>query len=342
MIYKIDTIPMSDTIKYAVFGAGSWATAIVKMLCENLDEVGWYMRSAYTKEHLLKEQHNPSYLSSVEFNSEQLKLSNDINEIADWADVLIFVIPSAFIHTELKKLSVNISNKTVVSAVKGIMPETGKLVGEHFHDIYNIPFNNIAVIAGPCHAEEVALERLSYLTIACDDAKKAQDIADKLSSDYIKTKTSDDVIGIEYAVMLKNIYAIAAGIAHGLGYGDNFQSVLMSNAIREMKRFIKKTHKMKRNINNSAYLGDLLVTGYSVFSRNRMFGSMVGKGYTVKSAQMEMNMVAEGYYATKSAFDLNKKNKNKAQLPIIKAVYEILYENKNPKKVFEKLVDKLD
>ncbi|WP_179315904.1 NAD(P)H-dependent glycerol-3-phosphate dehydrogenase [Winogradskyella undariae] len=333
---------MSDTTKYAVFGAGSWATAIVKMLCENLEEVGWYMRSSYVKEHLLKEQHNPSYLSSVEFHTDQLKISNDINEIADWADVLVFVIPSAFIHSELEKLTADISNKTIVSAVKGIMPETGKLVGEHFHDIYNIPFNNIAVIAGPCHAEEVALERLSYLTIACDDTEKAQSIADNLSSDYIKTKTSDDVIGIEYAVMLKNIYAIAAGIAHGLGYGDNFQSVLMSNAIREMKRFIKKTHKMKRNINNSAYLGDLLVTGYSVFSRNRMFGSMVGKGYTVKSAQMEMSMVAEGYYATKSAYDLNEKNKTKAQLPIIKAVYEILYENKNPKKVFEKLVDKLD
>ncbi|RCW93775.1 NAD(P)H-dependent glycerol-3-phosphate dehydrogenase [Winogradskyella arenosi] len=333
---------MSDTKKYAVFGAGSWATAIVKMLSENLDEIGWYMRSAYTKEHLLKEQHNPSYLSSVEFHTEQLKLSNDINEIAAWADVLIFVIPSAFIHSELEQLNVDISNKTIVSAVKGIMPESGKLVGEHFHDIYKIPFDHIAVIAGPCHAEEVALERLSYLTISCADKEKAEAIAKNLSSSYIKTKTSDDVIGIEYAVMLKNIYAIAAGIAHGLGYGDNFQSVLMSNAIREMKRFIKKRHKMKRNINNSAYLGDLLVTGYSVFSRNRMFGSMIGKGYTVKSAQMEMNMVAEGYYATKSAHDLNKKNKRKTQLPIIKAVYDILYENKNPKKVFEKLVDKLD
>ncbi|MEP5255848.1 NAD(P)H-dependent glycerol-3-phosphate dehydrogenase [Winogradskyella rapida] len=333
---------MSDTKKYAVFGAGSWATAIVKMLSENLDEIGWYMRSAYTKEHLLKEQHNPSYLSSVEFHTEQLKLSNDINEIAAWADVLIFVIPSAFIHSELEQLNVDISNKTIVSAVKGIMPESGKLVGEHFHDIYKIPFDHIAVIAGPCHAEEVALERLSYLTISCADKEKAEAIAKNLSSAYIKTKTSDDVIGIEYAVMLKNIYAIAAGIAHGLGYGDNFQSVLMSNAIREMKRFIKKRHKMKRNINNSAYLGDLLVTGYSVFSRNRMFGSMIGKGYTVKSAQMEMNMVAEGYYATKSAHDLNKKNKRKTQLPIIKAVYDILYENKNPKKVFEKLVDKLD
>jgi len=333
---------MDKTTKYAVFGSGSWATAIVKMLCENLDEVGWYMRSVYTKAHILKEQHNPSYLSSVEFHTEQLKLSNDINEIADWADVLIFVIPSAFIHTELQKLTVDISHKVVVSAVKGIIPETGLLVGEHFHDHYNISFENIGVIAGPCHAEEVALERLSYLTISCADATKAQAIADVLSSDYIKTKISDDIIGTEYAVMLKNIYAIAAGIAHGLGYGDNFQSVLMSNAIREMKRFIKKMHKMKRNINNSAYLGDLLVTGYSVFSRNRMFGNMIGKGYTVKSAQMEMNMVAEGYYATKSAFILNQNNKSKTRLPIINAVHSILYENKNPKKVFKKLTDKLD
>jgi len=333
---------MSSKLKYAVFGSGSWATAIVKMLSENLDEVSWYMRSVYTKEHLLKHQHNPSYLSSVEFNLEQLNLSNNINEMANYADVLIFVIPSAFIHTELEKLNIDISNKTIVSAVKGIIPETGLLVGEHFHDVYNIPFKNIAVIAGPCHAEEVALERLSYLTISCVDADKAQTIADQLSCNYIKTKISDDIIGVEYAVMLKNIYAIAAGIAHGLGYGDNFQSVLMSNAIREMKRFIKKMHKMKRNINNSAYLGDLLVTGYSVFSRNRMFGNMIGKGYTVKSAQMEMNMVAEGYYATKSAFLLNKKNIKKTRLPIINAVYSILYEGKNAKDVFKKLTDKLD
>lgn len=333
---------MENTTKYAVFGSGSWATAIVKMLSENLDEIGWYMRSVYTKEHILKEQHNPNYLSSVEFHTEQLKLSNDINEIADWADVLIFVIPSAFIHAELQKLTIDIKHKVMVSAVKGIIPETGLLVGEHFHDHYNIPYEHIGVIAGPCHAEEVALERLSYLTISCADPVKAQAMANVLASNYIKTKTSDDIIGTEYAVMLKNIYAIAAGIAHGLGYGDNFQSVLMSNAIREMKRFIKKMHKMKRNINNSAYLGDLLVTGYSVFSRNRMFGNMIGKGYTVKSAQMEMNMVAEGYYATKSAFLLNEKNMKKTRLPIINAVYDVLYENKNPKKVFKKLTDKLD
>ncbi|MBD0823178.1 MULTISPECIES: NAD(P)H-dependent glycerol-3-phosphate dehydrogenase [Aestuariibaculum] len=333
---------MEKPLKYAVFGAGSWATAIVKMLCENLDEIGWYMRSVYTKEHLLKEQHNPNYLSSVEFHLEQLNISNDINDIADYADVLIFAIPSAFMHSELEKLNIDISNKIIVSAVKGIMPESGLLVGEHFHDFYNIPFENIAVIAGPCHAEEVALERLSYLTISCFDLSKAKAIAKNLSSDYIKTKVNDDVVGVEYAVMLKNIYAIAAGIAHGLGYGDNFQSVLMSNSIREMKRFIKKMHKMKRNINNSAYLGDLLVTGYSIFSRNRMFGNMIGKGYTVKSAQMEMSMVAEGYYATKSAHLLNEKNKRKTKLPIINAVYEVLYENKDPKKVFKKLTEKLD
>lgn len=329
-------------LKYAVFGSGSWATAIVKMLCENLNEVGWYMRSTYTKEHLEKEQHNPNYLSSVEFHMEQLKLSNDINEMAAYADVLIFVVPSAFIYGELQKLTIDISNKTVVSAVKGILPESGLLLGEHLHEAYNIPYDNIGVIAGPCHAEEVALERLSYLTISCANEAKATQIANVLSSDYIKTKISDDVIGTEYAVMLKNIYAVAAGIAHGLGYGDNFQSVLMSNAIREMKRFIKKMHKMKRNINNSAYLGDLLVTGYSTFSRNRMFGNMIGKGYTVKSAQMEMNMVAEGYYATKSAFLLNQKNMKKTRTPIICAVYEVLYEGKDAKKVFKKLTDQLD
>jgi len=216
------------------------------------------------------------------------------------------------------------------------------IVGEHFHEKYNIPFENIGVITGPCHAEEVALERLSYLTIASADEEKAKLVADNLKSHYIKTKISDDIIGTEYAAMLKNIYALAAGIYHGLGYGDNFQSVLMSNAIREMKRYIKRVHKMKRNINNSAYLGDLLVTGYSTFSRNRMFGNMIGKGYTVKSAQMEMKMVAEGYYAAKTAFEQKAKFKKKVKTPIIDAVYKVLYEKGNAKWVFKSLTDKLD
>ncbi len=333
---------MSNTPKFAVFGGGSWATAIVKMLCENLDEVGWYMRSVHALEHIKKEQHNPNYLSSVEFNVDQLKLSNDINELVDYADYLIFVIPSAFLETELKKLTSSIKNKVIFSAIKGIVPESSLIVGDHFYTNYNIPFKNIGVITGPCHAEEVALERLSYLTIACADENKANIVAKNLSSKYIKCSTSDDIKGTEYAAMLKNIYAIAAGIAHGLGYGDNFQSVLMSNAIREMKRYVKKVHKMKRDINGSAYLGDLLVTGYSTFSRNRMFGTMVGKGYTVKSAQMEMSMIAEGYYATKSAYELNQlKDRKKAKTPIINAVYNILYKNKNPKEVFKKLTEKL-
>ncbi|MGB3773831.1 MAG: NAD(P)H-dependent glycerol-3-phosphate dehydrogenase [Leeuwenhoekiella sp.] len=327
-------------IKFGVIGGGSWATAIVKMLSENLDEVGWYMRNVYALEHLKKEKHNPNYLSAVEFDTAKLKLSNDLDEIVAYADYLIFAVPSAFVAKELEKLTVSLSDKVIFSAIKGIVPSSGKIVGQHFHDRYDIPFDQIGVLSGPCHAEEVALERLSYLTLACSNEKHAKVVAQHVASDYIKTSISDDTIGVEYAAMLKNIYAIAAGIAHGLGYGDNFQSVLMSNAIREMKKFIKKVHKMKRNINDSAYLGDLLVTGYSVFSRNRMFGNMIGKGYTVRSAQLEMSMVAEGYYAAESAFKLNEKLG--AKIPIIEAVYEVLYKAKEPKKVFAKLADRLD
>ncbi len=331
---------METSPKFAVIGGGSWATAIVKMLSENVDTVHWYMRSVYAIEHIKKQEHNPNYLSSVEFDTRQLDLSNDINHTIEAADYLIFAIPSVFLKRELDMLQTSLDGKVIFSAIKGIVPESSLIVGEHFNQFYNIPMENIGVITGPCHAEEVALERLSYLTIACSDEEKAKTLSNHLSSDYIKCKISDDVTGTEYAAMLKNIYAIAAGIAHGLGYGDNFQSVLMSNGIREMKKFIKKVHKMKRNINDSAYLGDLLVTGYSIFSRNRMFGNMIGKGYTVKSAQMEMSMIAEGYYATESAYKINQEKG--AKTPIIDAVYSILYEGKNPKKVMKKLADKMN
>ena len=331
---------MESNKKFAVIGGGSWATAIAKMLCENQEKIAWYMRSTYALEHLKLQKHNPNYLSSVAFDTNKLQLTNDINEAIQFADIIIFAIPSAFLSVELEKMTASLEGKIIFSAIKGIVPETSLIVGEHFHEIFNIPYDNIGVITGPCHAEEVALERLSYLTIACSDKTKAKYVAKNLSSYYIKTKTSDDIVGTEYAAVLKNIYSIAAGIAHGLGYGDNFQAVLISNAIREMKKFIRKVHKMKRNINDSAYLGDLLVTGYSVFSRNRMFGNMIGKGYTVKSAQMEMSMVAEGYYAVKSAYNLNLEYK--AKTPIIEAVYQILYEGKNAKAVFSKLTEKLD
>jgi len=326
--------------KIAVFGGGSWATAIVKMLSENVDPIGWYMRSVYITEHIKRNRHNPTYLSSVEFDTNQLKLSNDINEIVEYADLLIFAIPSAFLKSELEKITVPLKDKIIFSAIKGIVPETGLIVGEHFHKVYDIPYENIGVITGPCHAEEVAMEKLSYITLACQDTEKASCLGRYLSSRYINVKVSDDIVGTEYAAVLKNIYAIAAGMAHGLGYGDNFQAVLISNSIREMKRFIKKVHKMKRNINNSAYLGVVLVTGYSIFSRNRMFGNMIGKGYTVKSAMLEMNMIAEGYYATKSAYKINQENG--AKTPIIDTVYRILYENKDPKKEFQQLTDLLN
>ncbi|UTD15720.1 NAD(P)H-dependent glycerol-3-phosphate dehydrogenase [Tenacibaculum mesophilum] len=331
---------MNNQTKIAVLGGGSWATAIVKMLSENLETIGWYMRSIYAIEHIKRNKHNPSYLSSAELHPEQLDLSENINYIVENYDVLIFAVPSAFLNGELEKLTASLENKVIFSAIKGIVPESGLIVGEHFHEKYNIPYENIGVISGPCHAEEVAMERLSYLTLACQDEEKAKKLSEAIAGRYIKTKISDDIIGTEYAAMLKNIYAIAAGIAHGLGYGDNFQAVLMSNGIREMKRFIKKIHKMKRNINNSAYLGDLLVTGYSTFSRNRMFGNMIGKGYTVKSAMLEMSMVAEGYYATKSAYKINQKNK--AKTPIINAVYNVLYDKKEAKDEFLKLTNRLD
>ncbi|MBU2948492.1 NAD(P)H-dependent glycerol-3-phosphate dehydrogenase [Zobellia uliginosa] len=328
--------------KFTVLGGGSWATAIVKMLCVNQEKVGWYMRNSDAVGFINIQKHNPNYLTSVTFDTNQLELTDDINKAVSNSDILIFAIPSAFVGGELKKIKTSLKDKIVFSAIKGIVPETGLIVGEHFHETYGIPFENIGVITGPCHAEEVALERLSYLTIACADTEKAEYVAKNLSSDYIKTKVTNDIIGTEYAAMLKNIYAIAAGIAHGLGYGDNFQSVLMSNAIREMKRYTKRIHKIDRNINESAYLGDLLVTGYSTFSRNRMFGNMIGKGYTVKSAQMEMRMVAEGYYAAKSAYEIKSKFKKKVKVPIIDAVYAVLYEDKSAKKVFKALTDKLD
>ncbi len=334
---------MNKNHKIAVLGSGSWATAIVKMLLENLNEVGWYVRSEYTKEYLQIHHHNPKYLQQVLFDINKLKISIDINEIVDYADSVIIAIPSAFVDAELKKINVDLSKKNVFSAVKGIVPESLLILGDHLKKYKNVPEKRLGVIAGPCHAEEVAMERLSYLTIGSKRKSMARNMSSDLSSDFIKTTYSRDIYGIEWAAVLKNVYAIAAGIAHGLGYGDNFQAILISNSIREMKKFIKKNvdHR-KRNIDRSAYLGDLLVTSYSIFSRNRMFGSMVGKGYTVRSAMAEMRMVAEGYYAVKSAYKINNDNNNSANTPIINAVYQILYKEADPKKIFVKLTEELD
>lgn len=324
----------------AVIGGGSWATAIVKILSETNDYVGWWMRDAENVMHIKKYHNNKKYLSSVELLTEKIDISTDMDHIVENADCLIVAIPSAFLKNALKHLHISLKDKYVFSAIKGIVPDENLIVGEFFNQHYEVPLEQIGVVTGPCHAEEVALERLSYLTIASLDEKAAARVASLLNCDYIKTNISDDIYGTEYAAVLKNIYALAAGVCHGLGYGDNFQAVLVSNAIREMKRFIKVVHPIKRDINDSAYLGDLLVTAYSQFSRNRMFGNMIGKGYTIRSAMLEMNMVAEGYYAASLIREI--KQEKDIKMPIANAVYKVLYKQKNPKKIMAKLAAKLD
>lgn len=331
---------MNKQVKIAVIGGGSWATAIVKMLSENLDTVGWYMRNEQAIAHIKKEGNNPNYISSAQFDPSKLALSSDINAVVSNADYIVLAIPSAFLLTGLEDLTVSFEGKFIFSAIKGIVPESSLIVGEHLNQYMNVPIDKIGVITGPCHAEEVALERLSYLTVASQNQKAAKLMAASISCYYIKTKISDDIYGTENAAVLKNIYAIAAGIAHGCGFGDNFHAVLMSNAIREIGRFINQVKPIARDINDSAYLGDLLVTGYSTFSRNRWFGTMLGKGYSVKAAMAEMNMVAEGYYAVKSIHQLNKKYG--ISMPIAETVYKIIYKGKNVKKQLNKLTDLLD
>ena len=330
---------MKKNYTYGVIGSGSWATALIKILSENVKEINWYVRNSENIDFIKTNSHNPNYLSSVNLDLSKLKISEDISKVAQNSDVIIIAIPSEYVNSEMKKINIDISEKIIICALKGLVQETNLLFGKHMNKFFNVAKNNFLVIGGPCHAEEVALEKLSYLTIGSSNIKLCEKISDDFSCKYINVKASDDVVGIEYASMLKNIYALAVGISNGLGYGDNYQSVLMSNSIKEMKRFISKRHKIKRNINNSAYLGDLLVTGYSTFSRNRMFGNMIGKGYTVKAAQLEMKMVAEGYIATKKAFLLNQDSINKTQTPIIDAVYKILYKKRSARKIFKELSD---
>ena len=281
--------------------------------------------------------HNPAYLTSVHFEVDEIGFSSDINRIVADYDTLVFVTPSPYIKNHLKKLKTRIKDKFVITAIKGIVPDENLVCSEFFHQVYDVPYENLACLGGPSHAEEVALERLSYLTVGCSDREKAQAFADVLTSEYIKTKTSSDVIGIEYASVLKNVYAIAAGICSGLKFGDNFQSVLMSNAAQEMSRFLTAINPIERCVYDSVYLGDLLVTGYSNFSRNRTFGTMIGKGYSVKSAQIEMEMIAEGFFGTKCMKEINRHLH--VNMPILDAVYNILYERISPQIEIKLLTD---
>jgi len=331
---------LKNKFKIGVIGGGSWATAIVKMLCENVDSVNWWMRNEEAIDHINSYGHNPNYISDAELKKLKLKLSSNINEVVKNSDYLVLAVPSAFLKSTLQSLEIPLKDKIMISAIKGIVPENNTIVGEFIHNQYDVPYENIGVITGPCHAEEVALERLSYLTIACSDIEKADFFANAISGRYIKTTVSDDIYGTEYASVLKNVIALASGICHGLGYGDNFQAVLVSNAIREIKRFVDQAHPIDRDIKESAYLGDLLVTAYSQFSRNRTFGEMIGRGYSVNSAQLQLKMIAEGYYAVKCIMEINEKLK--VEMPITEAVYNILYDRKSAKKQIKLLTDKLN
>lgn len=319
---------LSDNCRVGIIGSGSWATAIAKMLLNNVPLLNWYIRDRNNIKTFNLTGRNPNYLSSVHFDISKIYFSNDINEIVHRSDVIIFAIPSAFLKPALENLTESMANKYIISAIKGLIPDENMIVGSWINKNLGVPIEHIGVISGPCHAEEVALERLSYLTIACQDIKLAREFAQFVTCHFIKTTVTDDIYGTEYSAVLKNIMAVASGIFHGLGYGDNFQAVLISNAIQEIKRFVDTVHPIARDIKSSAYLGDLLVTCYSQFSRNRTFGTMLGKGYSVKSAQMEMLMVAEGYYAVKSIHEINEKYQ--VSMPITDCVYNIIYEKVSP------------
>jgi glycerol-3-phosphate dehydrogenase (NAD(P)+) len=310
------------------------------MLLNNCKEINWWIRNKSVVEYIQKFKHNPNYLTSVEFDVSKLYISDDLKKTIAASDVLIMAVPSAFLQDALNGLTKeDFENKIVFSAIKGIVPSHNLIVGEYFNQVFNIPIDKIGVITGPCHAEEVAMEKLSYLTIASQNTSSANFVASQLNCRYIRTAVSDDIFGTEFSAVLKNVFAIASGICHGLGYGDNFQAVLISNAIQEIKLFVDKVHPIDRDIKSSAYLGDLLVTAYSQFSRNRTFGNMIGKGYSVKSAQMEMNMIAEGYYGAKCIYEINKIYK--VEMPISTAVYNILYEKIAPAIEIKLLCDKL-
>lgn len=321
-------------------GSGSWATALIKLLLNHQEKIHWYLRDPKKIELIRKSSHNPSYLQSVYLDPDRLIMSNDINEVVSTADVIVVCTPSAFFMKTFSKLAVSLEDKFIISAIKGFVDEKNLTIAEYFHQCHNVLFDRIGVISGPSHAEEVSMERLSYLTLTSKHIEIARALCDLFSCDYIKTTPGTDIYGVEYSAALKNIYAVAAGICHGLGYGDNFMAVLMTNAYREIGEFLNATHPdQTRNFASSAYLGDLLVTGYSQFSRNRTFGNMIGKGYSVISAQVEMNMIAEGYYASRCINEINKEYR--IDMPIAEAVYMILYEQRYPAYVIKQLTDKL-
>lgn len=308
-------------------GGGSWATALAKLLLRNCDSILWYMRRDDRIEDFKKLGHNPAYLTDVQFDVSRIEFSSDINYVCSQADTLLMVMPSPYFKTHINKINVDISDKYVISAVKGIVPGDNEIISDFVMHHFGVKPDRTLVISGPCHAEEVALDRPSFLTVGCHDVVCAEEFSSRLVSPNTRVIPSSDVEGIEYAAVLKNVYSIAAGIVHGMKGGDNLLAMLVSNAIREMERFVDEVCPRPRCICDSVYLGDLLVTAYSRFSRNHNFGSIIGKGYSVSTARMEMEQTAEGYYGTKCVKEINKKYG--VEMPILDAVYDILYRRAN-------------
>ncbi|MBF72223.1 MAG: glycerol-3-phosphate dehydrogenase [Flavobacteriales bacterium] len=331
---------MSFNKNIGVLGAGSWGTALVKMLSENCDKIFWYSRNDIQIKEIIKTKKNPKYLKDLEIDTDKISISSDLNFIIDNSDILIIAIPSPYIEKSLNEHKTALANKIIFSGSKGVIPESHLVITEHLHKEYNIPYKNLGILSGPTHAEEIAKGKLSYLTVGSSNDEISKYLSKKLFSPYVHTSISNDVIGIEYAATLKNIYSILVGISFGLGYGDNFISVLISHCTKEMINFIKSIDNVKREFSHSAYIGDLLVTTYSKHSRNRTFGEMIGEGLPVKKAISKMSMIVEGYYATKNAYEISKsKNMN---FEIIKVVHEILYNNKNAELELKLLAEKLN
>ncbi len=329
---------MSVRPKIGIVGSGSWATAIVKILCEQDIEIHWWVRRDSAREHILQFGHHPDYISAARLDCAKIKLHADVRSVLVSAETIVFATPSAFLKQALEGVSeAELNDKTIVSAIKGMIPgdKENYIIAEYFEQFWKVSNDRFVVISGPCHAEEVAQEKLSYLTFSSPNMALAETVSSLFACRFIRVSVTDDIFGTEIAAVMKNIIAVASGICHGLGYGDNFQAVLVSNAIQEIKRFVDAVHPIERDIKGSAYLGDLLVTAYSNFSRNRTFGMMIGKGYSVKAAQLEMNMVAEGYYSVRNIFENN--SKYGVDLPITEAVYNILYKGFRPAEAIQKM-----
>ena len=326
---------LSDKSVCAVIGHGSWATAIVSLLAGNEQEVWWYIKNPEVLGTRVSEGRNPKYLNDLEFDMSRIRPSGDIDEVVSNADIIIMAAPSAYLKDFLEGMTVPLKDKFIVSAIKGIIPGDYKTAVEYIHDRYGLTYRQIGIISGPSHAEEVSRRKLSYLTIVCTDSDNSFIIGNKISTDYIKLSYSTDLYGVEYAAILKNIYALSVGLAVGLGYGDNFLAVLISNCAKEMTRFLSESYPDARDTMNSAYLGDLLVTCYSSYSRNRRLGLLIGRGHTVKSALNEMTMVAEGYFASDCIRHINFRHK--IDMPIADMVYEVLYKKAPARKKMKEL-----